>query len=410
MHDDDTRSINGRGAVRLEDDRICVFERNGVYQARIRTGPNRYIWRSLKTHNQSQAISAARKLFHSIEYRQQSGLPIGSRSVNRVIDEYVVLRERQQIQGRTSIHMLRQIRRVVKFWREFIGDQSIESIGNKELSGYIEWRKSYYSQFKTLPKNAKLNPADKTLQWEMTLGKSIIKWAHEQGYRGDQLLPTFSFTPKKIRVRPAFELFEYRRLLRTLIKWQRDCRNEKWLHTRRLLTDYVLILANSGMRVGEANNLKIRDLETFEDDLGRRNYCFKVKGKTGERDVILRASAAKSVDRLLTRRSGASADDWLFAMRDSSRVITLIEQLDKALAVAGIVHKSHGEKYTLYSLRHFYAVLSLRRGIGVFDVARNMARRCRSFRITTASTLRQGSWRRSWVGDVPNGTGKKSMR
>jgi integrase len=26
----------------------------------------------------------------------------------------------------------------------------------------------------------------------------------------------------------------------------------------------------------------------------------------------------------------------------------------------------------LYSLRHFYAVLSLRRGIGVFDVARNM--------------------------------------
>jgi integrase len=37
-----------------------------------------------------------------------------------------------------------------------------------------------------------------------------------------------------------------------------------------------------------------------------------------------------------------------------------------------ITHNSHGDKYTLYSLRHFYAVLSLRRGIGVFDVARNM--------------------------------------
>jgi integrase len=59
------------------------------------------------------------------------------------------------------------------------------------------------------------------------------------------------------------------------------------------LTDYVLILANSGLRVGEANNLKIRDLELFEDDLGRRNYRFKVKGKTGERDVILRASARR---------------------------------------------------------------------------------------------------------------------
>jgi integrase len=122
----------------------------------------------------------------------------------------------------------------------------------------------------------------------------------------------------------------------------------------------------------EANNLKIRDLETFEDDLGRRNYRFKVKGKTGERDVILRASAAKSVDRLLTRRSGAGADDWLFVMGDGSQVITLIDQFDKVLLLAGIVCNSHGDKYTLYSLRHFYAVLSLRRGIGVFDVARNM--------------------------------------
>jgi integrase len=372
MRDNDTRSNNGRGAIRLENDRICVFERGGIYQARIRTEANRYLWRSLKTRNQSQAISAARRLFHSIEYRQQSGLPLANRSVNRVIHEYVALRERQQTQGRTSTHMLRQIKRVVKFWREYIGDQSIEGVGNKELSGYIEWRKSYYAQFKTLPKNAKLNPTDKTLQWETTLGKAIVKWAHEQGYRGNQPLPTFSFTPKIKRVRPAFELFEYRRLLRTLIKSQRDCRNEIWLHTRRLLTDYVLILANSGMRVGEANNLKIRDLETFKDDLGRRNYRFKVKGKTGERDVILRASAAKSVDRLLTRRSGAGADDWLFAMRDGSRVITLIDQFDKALLLAGIVHNSHGDKYTLYSLRHFYAVLSLRRGIGVFDVARNM--------------------------------------
>jgi hypothetical protein len=108
MPDNDTRSISGRGAVRLENDRICVFERNGVYQARIRTEANRYLWRSLKTRNQVQAISAARRLFHLIEFRQQSGLPLTNRSVNRVIDEYIALRERQQTQGRTSFHMLRQ--------------------------------------------------------------------------------------------------------------------------------------------------------------------------------------------------------------------------------------------------------------------------------------------------------------
>jgi len=53
MRDNDTRSISGRGAVRLENDRICVFERNGIYQDRIRTEANRYLWRSLKTRNES---------------------------------------------------------------------------------------------------------------------------------------------------------------------------------------------------------------------------------------------------------------------------------------------------------------------------------------------------------------------
>jgi integrase len=61
------------------------------------------------------------------------------------------------------------------------------------------------------------------LQWEMMLGKAIIRWADEQGYRGNQPRPTFSFTPKIKRVRPAFEIFEYRRLLCALIKWRRDC-------------------------------------------------------------------------------------------------------------------------------------------------------------------------------------------
>jgi integrase len=97
------------------------------------------------------------------------------------------------------------------------------------------------------------------------------------------------------------------------------------------------------MRVGEANNLKIRDLETFTDGRGRRNYRFKVKGKTGERDVILRASAAKSVDRLLARRRDAAPDDWLFVMGDGCRVTTLIDQLDKVLLLAGIVRNSHGD-------------------------------------------------------------------
>jgi hypothetical protein len=41
-----------------------------------------------------------------------------------------------------------------------------------------------------------------------------------------------------------------------------------------------------------------------------------------------------------------------------------------ALNEAGLQRNSSGEKYSIYSLRHFYAVCAME--LGVFEVARNM--------------------------------------
>ena len=152
--------------------------------------------------------------------------------------------------------MLRQIIRVSKFWREYAGEVPIEAIDDKVMREFIPWRRDYYVNFKKLPKNAKLHPTDKTLQWDMMLGKAIVKWAHEQGLRGKQSSITVTFTPKKKRVRPAFERWEYRLLWRTLCKRINAARDKRTRASRELLRSYVLVLANSGIRTGEANKLK----------------------------------------------------------------------------------------------------------------------------------------------------------
>jgi hypothetical protein len=87
------------------------------------------------------------------------------------------------------------------------------------------------------------------------------------------------------------------------------------------------------MRIGEANNLRIRDVIPFRDSKGRSNYRFIVRGKTGERDVILRTAVARRVDKLLTKRAGEDANNFLFAMPDGSRIITLIDQLNESASV-----------------------------------------------------------------------------
>ena len=361
------------GARYLEDGRLTIFKRSGVFYARIRlSASGRYVWRSLKTTDEQTAIRLGRRLLFQIEQRADQGLPPKSKLFAAVIDDYIRYRERDHRHGKTSAGMLRQIIRVSKFWREYAGGMPIEVIDDKVMRAFVPWRRDYYSKFKILPKNARLHPTDKTLQWDMMLGKAIIKWAHEQGVRGNQSLPTATFTPKKKRVRPAFEIPEYRRLWRTMYKRINDAKDERTRRSRELLRDYVLVLANSGMRIGEANNLGIRDVIPFRDDKGRNNYRFIVRGKTGERDVILRSAVARRIDKLLAERRGDDPNSFLFAMADGSKVTTMIDQFNSALNEALILRNGFGEKYSLYSLRHFYAVAALRNGIGVFEVARNM--------------------------------------
>jgi integrase len=360
------------GARYLEDGKLTIFKRSGTYYARIRLPSHKYTWRSLKTSNEALAIQLGRRLLFQIEQREEQGLPAKSKKFSKVIDDYIRYRERDHQHGKTSAGMLRQIIRVSKFWREYAGHLAVEAIDDKVMREFILWRRDYYSKFKKLPKNAKLHPTDKTLQWDMMLGKAIVRWAHEQRLRGEKPLPTVTFTPKKKRVRPAFELWEYRQLWRTLCKRIKTAKDERTRKSRELLRSYVLVLANSGIRPGEAHALHLRDVHPFRDEKGRNNFRLVVRGKTGERDAIVRSIAAKRLDKYLTKRRSEDSGGLLFVMPDGSRVISLIDQLNAALKQAGIQRSSFGEKYSAYSLRHLYAVNALRNGVGVFEVARNM--------------------------------------
>src|SRR5438067_7400873 len=96
----------------LEDSKLTVFRRAGIYYARIRISPTQYIWRSLKTSNEQAAVDLGRRLLFQIEQRTEQGLPPKSKLFSAVIDDYIRHRERDHRHGGTSAGMLRQIIRV----------------------------------------------------------------------------------------------------------------------------------------------------------------------------------------------------------------------------------------------------------------------------------------------------------
>ena len=362
--------------------KLVLFRRNGLWQARVPLTDGRYLWRSLKTTDEAKATQDATRLYYQTETKLAEGLPVQTRTVDKVIDEYVAMREQDNRLGNaakrgssikhTQDAMLRQIKRVVKFWREYAGKKPIEALDDKLLGGYVAWRKSYYHDMAELPKNAKLDPTDKTLQWEIMLGKMLIRYAHDQGYRGTKPLPTFTFVPKTKRVRPALTLTDFKDALGGLKKHVAEAKTDKQRAIRQLLHDYVTVLALSGMRVGEANELRARDVEAISDADGRANVQFSVRGKTGARIVVPHIDVKKVIDGMRERRPNMQADEFLFAMPSGDRIITLADQFNAFLDGVGLTHNSAGEKYTLYSLRHFYAVRAIARDIDIYTIARNM--------------------------------------
>lgn len=290
--------------------------------------------------------------------------------------------------------MLYQIKRVSKFWLEYCGKTAVNRVDDAKLADYIPWRKEYYHRMapEDIPRGAKKDPTDSTLVWETTLAKTLLKFAHSRGYRGNSQLPTWRYKKEKRIVRPAFTPAEYKQVYERMRTWIRETDDEEYKYTRELLRDYVLILANSGMRVGEANNLKESDVEPFVDELGRKNYMLRVKGKTGTRIVVPRTSAVRYINRVFERnvrrrleeeikarttRSpkrivDSKGQEWFFTMYDGSKVITLIDQFQKVLQSINLLENRYGERFTLYSLRHFYAVNRIRKGIPIYDIAANM--------------------------------------
>jgi hypothetical protein len=104
------------GARYLEDGKLTVFRRAGIYYARIRISPGKYTWRSLKTSNEQAAVDLGRRLLFQLEQRADQGLPPKSKTFAAVIDDYIAYRERDHRHGGTSAGMLRQIVPEPKRW------------------------------------------------------------------------------------------------------------------------------------------------------------------------------------------------------------------------------------------------------------------------------------------------------
>jgi len=223
-----------------------------------------------------------------------------------------------------------------------------------------------------------LPPARSTIHHEIVTLRQILKTAHRHQWLESvpDLTPPFKASGK-ISHRAWFSPAEYQQFYQATRRRAQNPSRPKYRWHSEQLHDYVLFMANTGLRPDEAARLEFRDVEIALDDAtGETILEIEVRGKRGVGYCKSTANAVRPFERLKARprRSADRANpketrlpgptDRLFPCHHRPIFNDILEQ-------EGLKKDRDGNPRTPYSLRHTYICLRLMEGADIYQIAKN---------------------------------------
>jgi integrase len=197
----------------------------------------------------------------------------------------------------------------------------------------------------------------------------------------------------KVEHRPWFSPAEYKQLYKATGAYAKEPFHEHYRWNAEQVHDYVLFMANTGLRPDEASNLEHRDVEiVIDDETGQRILEIEVRGKRGVGFCKSMPNAVRPYERMLGRPKPVQGESrrqrhlrQLEGIQEAPEkpVAELPKPTDKVfpgnhvklfngiLDKASLMHDRDGKARTAYSLRHTYVCFRLMEGADVYAVARN---------------------------------------
>jgi len=388
----------------LRDGAILLFTRPGRkkarYQARFKIpGVDGYVVKSLRTPDLAAAKTEAEDLYYELRTEQKQGLDIrraGNRRFKDLWHRFYGVHE-----GGLSIHRQRLHKLFgSKYFIPYFGAHGVGDMPDAFVEKYWDWRINYHNPDRRaelgiddpIPANAVRVPAQKTLDMEAGMLRQIFRWGKRTGYvvREPWIKPPRVSHGKGTSRRPSFEEAEWKAVYEHMREWVKEeittspAANGGRLHRsgphalhrfqRELLRNYVLFMANSGLRPNEARQLLWRDVRTENDEDGTPALIVEVapSTKTGARTVVCREGTEFYLDRLRNLSKHTGLGDYVFAGYDGTPIDDFNKTFAKVLDEIGLLNDRWGKKRTIYSLRHFYCTEALLSGVPIHVLAKNM--------------------------------------
>lgn len=337
----------------FRNEQVVLYKRGKYWQARLKLPTKKWHRISTKTTNLKEAENFACEYYDDIKFREKHKMALLTKKFVNVANVTIDDLQTQLDSGygkKTYQHYIGAIKR---YLIPFFGRHNIDTIDYKKLMKFDEWR---IKQIGRIPKKSTINNHNSAL-------KKVFSVALKNNWISEYKIPVLKNKGTKTERRASFAESEYETLYRYMRKWCKTGRKEKTRQIRILLRDYVLILANTGMRHGtEATRLKWNNIEQVELK-GDVYFRYYVDGKTGQREIIPNTSTVEYLERIRSRFDDLKnltwtelfkVDEYVFRLENGERVKDWHGAFEILLRDADLLCDKHGKRRSLYSLRHYY--------------------------------------------------------
>tara|TARA_B100000965_G_scaffold337317_2_gene304065 strand:+ start:1105 stop:2421 length:1317 start_codon:yes stop_codon:yes gene_type:complete len=223
-------------------------------------------------------------------------------------------------------------------------------------------------------------PSRSTLHDEIVTLRQVLKTALRHGWLDHlpDLSPPYN-TQGKISHRAWFSHKEYKQLYTATRKRAAKPFHKRYKWNAEQVHDFVLFMANTGLRPDEAKNLQHRDVEIVTDDWsGDKILAIEVRGKRGVGYCMSTPGAVRPYERLRDRprpvdsdKDGEDSEPVLPGPTDLVFPGNHIKMFNNVLAEEGLKFDRDGNRRTAYSLRHTYICFRLMEGADIYQIAKN---------------------------------------
>lgn len=356
---------------RFHDGKIVLYQLEGrpkqlwLCRIKVPNGPG-YISRGTGTSDLYQARKFADDLLDELKYKVRAGQSVTGLNVRKMVQEY---EDHAKLKGQPTRREQAIIAYLKTYAIPYFTKAKVSDLTPSEISRFFDWRRT---------NSKKKAPAETTIIHETSQLRTFFRWCYKRGLLGK--VPEIENPKHKGTRRPAFDKGDWRKVAAIVSKWETEARTKPGSVSRDriVLAGYVTLLSTTGIRVGEARDLRWRDIEPHKGSGRRSTLILHVKGKTGIREVVAASGSATAyldrIKELRQRETGSQppADEYVFCHKNGSKIHSFKKGFGLLVQQAGVERDRFGEKRTIYSLRHTYATARLHEGVNHYILARNM--------------------------------------